>query len=191
MLKKIKTFIVCKRGSMGILFVILSLIAVLVITGFIDILRMQTMFNEVQSVMDVAGASALQAGVDQEELKNENLVVDKSDVRVTYRELIANVIHTDVGTINEYSIYDNDIVIDVTNSNWGLGTSTKNRPQVILDVVMRVQIDKSVYFDTVNSITKTFYDSFSKEGFTVSYNGQTKDGNTELIIRSVTRIVYR
>lgn len=181
-----------KKGAMSLLFVILAFISVLVITGFIDMLGKAFAIDEIQSIMDVAGNSALQAGVDKTKLRLEIFEIDESFVKSSYLQQVRTTV--DAGSnrlIKNFSIGSGNINLKTINGTWGLGQTSKSRPQAILDVVAKVQIASSSVFDNIASIQNLFYSSLSNSSFQITYNGVTQDGNIELIIRSVNRIVYR
>lgn len=184
MIKKLRK----KTGSFSIMFVILSFIAVLIASGLVDIVGKSFALNEVQSIMDVAGVSSLQAGVDTTKLRVEEFYVDETYVKQAYR--------AQTGSLIKPGTYVKGFTIErmnfgYENSQWGLGVTSSDRPQAYLDVVAKLRIKSSTYFDTIPSISKRFYNSRGGNNFTVTYNGVTSDGNIELIVRSVSRIVYR
>lgn len=174
------------------LFVILCVVAVMIITGFVDILIKSFVLNEIQSIMDVVGTSALRAGVDTQKLRNEVFEIDENFVKQAYKLQINELITTgEKSKVRSIYIPTSDIRLTVQNTKWGLGISNKARPQAILDVVARVRVEASSFFDRMSSLQKTFYNSFSDKDFHVTYVGKAEDGSAELIIRSVSRIVYR
>lgn len=189
---KVKTFLKSKQGSMSLLFVILAFISILVITGFVDMVGKAFAIDEVQSIMDVAGNSALQAGVDKTKLRVEIFNIDESFVKSSYLQQVKIAVNAGSNRlIKNLDISPSNIKLKTINGTWGLGQTSKSRPQAILDVVAKVQITSSSVFDNISSIQNLFYSSLSNSSFQISYNGITQDGNIELIIRSVNRIVYR
>ncbi|WCK56931.1 hypothetical protein PP175_27345 (plasmid) [Aneurinibacillus sp. Ricciae_BoGa-3] len=189
-MKKIKQSLTDKKGAISIFYVVGVLICALIVTASVDILKQIWILNEVQSVMDTAGVSALHQGVDTHKLRAEEFVFDESAIVSSYENLVYSSIPvgsniTTRGLINTYVEYGG------ANDNWGLGVSTHGGNQLLLrsEMILRVKTDK--LFDTLPGIQKVFYDSRSNSDFTVSFNGTPKDGETELIVRSVSRIVYR
>lgn len=177
-----------KEGSFSILFVILCFIGVLLIIGFTDILRQSHLLNESQSVMDVASITALRAGVDEERLRVEELVVDEGIVVSGYKKAVKE-------TMESYSdVYDVRFVktkTEVFKENWGIGITGKEREQVLLDSTIILTVKNSVIFDTLPMLADDYYDARSGEDFYVTYLGQDEDGRMEISIRSVSRLVYR
>lgn len=187
--QQIQRFYHDQKGYFSILFVILAFVAVLVITGIVDILKESFTINEVQGIMDVAGVSALDASVDDELLREEifeyNEDVAKSVFQQIIRERIAQSEH-----IDSYQIVKLD-VIHQQKSNFGLGEGNVKAEQLILDGTIRLTVKTSEVFDLVPEIEKLYYRSYNNDNFTVTVSGHTEDGKTELLVRSVTRLVYR
>lgn len=187
-MKKIKEFLKNKKGNFSVLFVILCLIGVLIVTAMADILKESYVLNEIQGIMDVAGVSALNASVDKQALREEQFKYDKDTLITTYHDIINQRINT--GDLITYKrIIKTEVKHDI--STQGLGDGSKPSNQLWLDSVMLVRVKTSAVFDVLPGMQKQFYDSKSNSKFTVQVNGKTEDGNTELIIRSVSRLVYR
>lgn len=185
---KIKSFLKNKKGSFSILFVIISFTALLIITAFSDILKESYIINEVQGIMDVAGVSALNASVDKETLREEEFVYDEDMLISVYHQIINQRINA--GNVITYKKLLKTEVRHEKSSK-GLGEASKVSDQLWLDSVMLVRVKTSNMFDLFPSLQRKFYDSKNNSTFTITVNGQTEDGETELIIRSVSRLVYR
>lgn len=187
-MKKINHFIKDQKGAISILFVIFAFIALLIITATIDILKESYVINEVQGIMDVAGVSALNASVDKESLRGEKLVYSEDVLKSTYHKIIRERINTE-GVITYRNILKTEVLHKVSNT--GLGQVSKAKEQLWLDSIMVIRVKTSTVFDLFPSVQKNYYDSKSNSNFSVEVAGETEDGETELIIRSVTRLVYR
>lgn len=179
-----------KSGAISILIVIAIMISMIIIIGFINITQKSYVFNEVRSIMDMAGTSALKAGVDETAMRMEEFVLDESFVRKEYKRIISESI-SENELITSFKLGTNDIDIDIYESSWGLGSSTKSRPQARLEAIARVRIKVNSTFDVYQFTKESYYDSYENQNFTITYAGKTNDGEIEIIIRSVTRIVYR
>jgi len=176
-------------GAFSILFVILTLIAVLFVVGYIDMMKQSYVLNEVQGVMDISGVSALQAGVDKEKLRQEEFVYSEDRILSAFYELVYKGINT--GDTISYRKLTNVEVTEKPPSVWGLGQTSKARHQLFLDSTMILRIKTSSQFDTITNKEKEYFDSKNNQMMTVTFNGTTGDGETELIVRSVSRLVYR
>jgi hypothetical protein len=187
-MKKIKHFLKNKKGSFSILFVILAFIGIIVITATSDILRQAYVLNEVQGIMDVAGVSALNYSVDKESLRGEEFKYDEESLVSKYRDIVNLRINT--GDTISYKEFIKTEVIHEKSSE-GLGQYSNTNDQLWLKSVMLIRVKTSNLLDLIPSLEKNFYDSQSKGNFRITVNGQTEDGETELIIRSVSRLVYR
>lgn len=187
-MKRLKQMLKNKKGSFSILFVILTFIGVLIVTAFVDILIESWTIEEVQSIMDTSSVSALRVGVDETKLRVGIFDVDKNIVKSKYEQLVGGLISSSK-KIKSYKFVSTNV--QTFTENWGTGVTTKSRPQALVDSRMIIIVEGSPTFDLIPGTAKTFYDSRSGSNFQVSYVGTTKDGNIELAIRSVSRIVYR
>lgn len=168
--------------------VIITFIGIILAIGFTDILMRSFTIQEVQSTMDVAGVSALQIGVDQTKLRVEIFDVDEHVVESEYERMVSEIL-SQGDRIQSFHFIRTDV--EQFTSNFGIGGTGKSRPQARLDSQMVIVVDNSQLFDLIPGAYKTFYDSKDGEYFDVNFNGITEDGNVELIVRSVSRVVYR
>lgn len=188
MLEQMKKFNQDTKGGMSILWVIIVLVAVILATGFMNVLEKAWTLNEAQSIMDIAGVSALQAGVDQQKLRVEIFDVDEHVVKNKYEQLIHRRF-ADNPKIVDYRFIELDV--EKFEENWGLGQTSKPRRQAVLKNTMFIVIENVPTLDLLEGGSQTFYDARSSADFTVTYIGETEDGHDELLVRSVTRVVYR
>lgn len=186
--QRMKRFLKEETGSFSIWYVLLSLIGVLIVAGMFTIFNKSFLLNETQSIMDIAGVSALQANVNQEELRHNQLVVNPIETKRTYRSLINKGLST-YPDIHSYQIKELEVV--EVNDTFGLGQATKKRQQVLLKSTILLKVTAMPMVDSFTFSQRMFYDAQSDRYFTVQYNGKSEDGETELIVRSVSRIVYR
>ncbi len=204
-----------RKGAYSVMITILILTMVLVMTGYVDIMNKKWALSEVQTVMDTAGINTLQNQVNNNALRAEILSLDqgsndvsdedyadketttfttaeqqryKSDMALYYKNEIGRQI-TGRTNVTDYNVER----VDVTFSydKWGLGETQKKLPQITLDAVVRLHVKQTGVFDDYAGVQRTMYSARNNANFTVTYAGQTKDGETELIVRSVTRLVYR
>jgi len=187
-MKSLKCFLRNTKGAFSILFVILIFIGVMIATAFMDMLVKSYTLQEVQSVMDVAGVSALQTGVDSRKLRVEIFDVDKNVVESNYKRLVSERMNESQKIINYRFVRT---TVETFNENWGLGITGKSRPQALIDSTMVIVVENSPMWDLIPGANETFYNSRDGEFFDVTYLGTTQDGQVELSIRSVSRIVYR
>lgn len=185
---KVICFLKNKKGSFSIMFVILTFIGVLVVTAFIDIMKESWTLQEVQSIMDTAGVSALRTGVDEQKLRLEVFEVNEYAVKTTYMNLTEQLF---ANSKNIHHVTYLPIKVEVFKDNWGIGGVNQQHWQALLDSTIIIHVDGSPVFDLFPNLKKTFYDSRSGRNFDVTYQGTTQDGKIELAVRSVSRIVYR
>lgn len=214
-MKRVKHILKNEKGAYSILAAIFIVVMALCLTAFIDILSQKWALNEVQTVMDAAGVNTLQNQVNNKALRAEILSLSssqtditeedyadvsdqtftpaeqeryKQEMRAYYNAEIARQIQN-VDRVVEYDVERVDITFSY--DNWGLGETTRKLPQVTLDAVVRMRVKTTPFFDENEQVSKTLYSSRNNQNFTVTYNGQREDGLSELIVRSVTRLVYR
>jgi hypothetical protein len=195
-----------EKGAFSILAVILVFIVVLAITAFTDITSKSYVINEIQGNMDISGINALQGSVDTLRLRAEQLATDASSKADTGTGALQMSSSFKANIDNRYDtefrkrISSNSTItkiehmgykVDFTYDVWGFGTSAKKRPQIVLDETYKITIRTSSKFDVLSPVTKSLWSARETTGFTVSYGGTNSDGNAELIVRSVTREVYR
>lgn len=176
-------------GFFSILYVILAFIACIIITGMIDIMKESYSINEVQGIMDVAGVSALNASIDREEIRNDEFKYNENKAKVVFREIMESRIGNST-MIDSYEIVD----LRITNqgvSDFGLGEGNVTAQQIILDSTILLRVNTSMMFDIFPQVQKQYYRSYLGDSVNVSISGQTEDGQTELLVRSVSRLVYR
>ena len=177
-----------KEGAISIMMVVALLIAAVILTGFVDLLKRSYTINEVSSIMDVASVTSLRAGVDEEKLRVEVFEVDQSLVVRNYQKMVTEGI-TGYGHLDSFKFARTKI--ESFDENWGLGQTGKSRPQVLLDSTVILRIDSNPLFTAAPAIAERFYEARSNGDFEVSYNRITEEGKIEVAVRSVTRVVYR
>lgn len=194
-----------KKGAFSILSVIVVFIIVLAITAFTDITSKSYVLNEIQGHMDITGINTLQGSVDTLRLRAEQLATDKNNsIDIETEEILTTDYKTKIDkkydTEFRKRIGNSKFIVGVAKLNykidftydvWGFGTSVKKRPQIVLDETYKITIRSSSRFDTITPIAKMMYSARNDAKFSVNYNGTDEDGNVELIVRSVTREVYR
>ena len=187
-MNKLNAFLKNKKGSFSILFVILAFIALLIITATVDIVRQAYVLNEVQGVMDVAGVSAIRGSVEEETLRGEEFVFSRDFASTKYQEIVNSRVKPGDFIVDKTLKIDD---IHYEYSNQGLGQNAGSAHQVWMDSYMIMTVKTSPLFDMIPSLEKRFYKSYNSERFTVTANGESENGEKELIIRSVSRVVYR
>ncbi|WPS85486.1 hypothetical protein SMD22_00050 (plasmid) [Brevibacillus halotolerans] len=187
-MNQLKQTIKSAKGSFSILFVILIFIGVLMVTAFVDILIESWSMQEVQSIMDTASVSALRVGVDEAKLRVGKFEVNENIVKSEYKRLVS-MRFDDSKKIKKVHFYPTQV--ELFTEKWGTGVTNKARPQALLDSSVVVVVEGSPTFDLIPGTAEVFYNARSNSDFEVTYLGETKDGNIELAIRSVSRIVYR
>lgn len=197
-----------EKGAFSIIAAILVFIVILSITAYSDIINKKWTLNEVQSVMDASGSNTLKSTVDLDYLRAEILAIDKNNtadtnnnpnkqinttdyknkIKKAYIAELKSQVSTNVN-ITQLDVQTVDVSFDY--DTFGLGESEKPRPQISLDAVSKLKVDSAEFMDTLEGVTAEVYSSRNNSTFTVEYLGRSADGQVELLVRSVTRLVYR
>lgn len=203
MMKKLKE----EKGSFAIISAILIFVVILAISAYSDMIAKRWTINEVQAIMDASGSNALKKTVDLNFLRAEILATDKENMADTnssehlvkttdyenkikeayLEELQAQV--TTNNTIQELDVQTVDVSFEY--DTFGLGESEKPRPQITLDAVTKLKVHSREFMDNMEGMSAEVYSSRNNSTFTVEYAGKSADGQAELLVRSVTRLVYR
>lgn len=214
-MRKMKALLKSERGAYSIITAILVITLVSCLAAYVDIVNMRWALNEVQTVMDASGVNTLQNQVNNKALRAEILSLSssakditdqdyadvskgtftkkeqeyyKAEIREYYRRELARQMEF-VEKITEYDVERVDITFSY--DEWGLGETGRPLPQVTLEAVVRMRVATTPFFDVYDQVSKTMYSSRNNANFTVTYSGVAGDGQTELIVRSVTRLVFR
>lgn len=177
-----------KKGAFSILWVLLIFVAAIAATGLLNLIELTYVINETQSIMDITGESQLQTGVNDYILRSEVFQYNQQTMINNYNASLSNQIH-DNGLISNFQVLNTNIYQQTTT--FGLGTYQYPRPQVVLDSTVGMNVSVNPIFRIAPFVEKTFFSSFNNSDFTVSMQGNTSAGQAALVIRSVTRIVYR
>lgn len=201
MMKKLQN----NKGSFAIISAVLVFVVILAISAYSDMIAKRWTINEVQSIMDASGANTLKNTVDLTYLRAEILATDENNTADTATKLVATTdyknkikkayikeLESQVSTnqtITDLNVQTVDVSFNY--DTFGLGESEKPRPQITLDSVTKLKVTSQEWMDNMDGMSADVYSSRNNSTFTVQYAGKTADGKTELIIRSVTRLVYR
>lgn len=214
-MRKMKALLKSERGAYSIITAILVITLVSCLAAYVDIVNMRWALNEVQTVMDASGVNTLQNQVNNKALRAEILSLSSSAKDITdqdyadvskgtftkkeqeyYKAEMREYYHRELARQMEFveKITEYDVErVDITFSydEWGLGETGRPLPQVTLEAVVRMRVATTPFFDVYDQVSKTMYSSRNNANFTVTYSGVAGDGQTELIVRSVTRLVFR
>lgn len=181
-----------ERGDISLLPVITTFIFLSVFVFMVNIMYLNLAKNEIQGIMDNSGVIALRYAVDETEWRLENIVVDKSIAKNKYRKLLSEQISAgpnnsikkfDLVTLN---VYGPDEVHRLGIAPGG------GQGQYYLEAVANVSYRSSGRnADVGTNASNTFYNFFTNQEETRSNSGEVEDGEGELVIRSVSRLVLR
>ena len=164
-----------KKGAFSILYLIITFIAIILAVGFSDMLVRSYTIEEVQSNMDIAGVSSLQTGIDNTKLRVQQFDVNKNVVESNYKKLVSERLD-DSTQIDSFKFVRTEV--KVFNGKFGLGQTTKQRPQALIDSTMVIVVNNSQMFDLIPGSYRSYYNSYDNSYFDVNYLGKNEDGNS-------------
>lgn len=189
------------KGEISITLVILTLICMYFITGYYNAVKIGYSMDEIQSSLDIVGVATLEQIIDYEILKDEiygldnnnkmdysgaNLILNnyKDQIKSNYRSLIS----FNENIVPHYSIVSQEVYFE--RSKWGTGSSAEYKPQIVIETMVKLQINISPGHDNSESYIKNYYSSKENKNLSVLAVNSTKDGKTEIVIRSTVRNLY-
>lgn len=202
-----------KDGVFSIIAVMLILIIATIIAGYTDIIVKKWTINEVQAVMDLSGGNTLKKNVDlnqlyQEKIGGAGFRSDKSEDQVreelkqavderylekleeAYRQELSNQVKVN-DTIQSVKLENVRASFDYSTFGLGKNKSERPRPQFAIDALVRLEVSTSNHFDIGENYTSQVFNSFDNANFSVTVVDKANDGKQTLLVRSVTRLVYR
>lgn len=189
---RVKQFQSNEQGAMAIIFVIVMFIVVIFVSGYVDNMRTTLISTEVQGIMDLAGVAALREGLDEEAMleKPDEFIYNEGVIKGKFAQLLNEQINpNERGPIIDYDIMSLDVTY-LEDSKWGLGQASRARNQLVLEAMVTVVLPVSNdLFDTNPDSTYEFYDQLNNTTFEVVSRNNLNDGRSQIVLRSVTRIV--
>lgn len=191
-----------KRGATALLWVMLGFIVVLSFQGHVNISNQQSVVNELQQQMDIAGLNALNRTIDIQQLQ---LHEDLFNSKLTNEEFLENYGH-DIKQAYREELYTSipvrGAVKDVQIMEGALGDGLKvefipapddglvGAEHILLDAVVRVTMESFGNFRETEEETLLFE---------LGSNGSTRltsirrnvDGNIDLFLHNQTRLQYK
>jgi len=184
-----------KKGVISIIYIILIFIATIVILGFISITNKTMSINEIQGIMDNAGVIALRRSVNETKWRVEELEVNESMARNEFIKIIHEYLNAGDGQLlKSYNINRNDVRIYPPNHPGlsKLGIPSGERNQYFLEATMTATYHSESLVDTVTYHAVPYFDFLNTNDYaTVMVSGTDGDGNVEIIVRTVSRLVLR
>lgn len=199
------------KGFVSILVTILCLIGVVIISYLIDSNTQSLVIREVEGMMDASGKNTLNQVVNVKKLKQEvfGLFEDgeeikkddpdgvcplspttKSKIETIYKSELASQVSTNSIILEAET---EKINIEFGKSSWGGGVSSKSRPYIFLDTVVKLRIKHAQAFDYSESYHNRTFKAVKSGNtdITVENLGSPQNGEMIMVIRSVTRMFYR
>lgn len=193
---RMKSTLQNEDGMMTIWYVIIGLMLALMISGMLTSFMKFRAINEMQGTLDVAGVAALRFAVDENAFRDGELKVNESVVITKFRSLIelseleraikANSLHITARVINVKQGQD------LSHVPGGSGLlSSKDRAQVYLVSEAYMTFTTLSELDKIIMTRLNYYDFFQSRASEISINGTNADGEYEVVVRSVSRLVLR
>jgi len=203
LLKKSINILRGQKGVISIIFVILIMIAIVMVSGFKDLLFRDYFFRELQSIMEISQVSALRGGVTQNTPQDaigdnvssavddnwhrlESLVINEGRVSDLFEQFVLDSIT--VG--GDSFIRDIDFkktIVRHQYDNFGFDDGIA-REYAYVDSTVGIKYENLIW-DADPGATRTYHDAKAGNDFTITYMGATDDGLTEVLIRTVSRII--
>lgn len=199
-----------KDGQISVIMVVFIMILCYILSGMVDLGTRYWGLKETQSKIDIAGMNALYGTVNLDSLRLETLEIEGSQNGIAsdgtgaesvnpdeYEPIVRNAYREELKKVrygsNKPEIRFTDVNFEF--SDFGLGfkeNSAKKRPQVVLESVVAYKVDSTTLTDKLSgNINKKVSSSHSNTEFTVTINEKAKDGEVELLIHSITRLVLK
>ncbi|MFI3211396.1 MAG: hypothetical protein R3Y64_10165 [Peptostreptococcaceae bacterium] len=205
------------KGAISIMGVIMSLVLVTSITYYLRILSSSFIINEVQSMMDLAATNTLQNSIDSEILRYEIIGVGSggssdSDTQIgnngekassvnqskirsilesSYRKELSNIL---AGGTSIKSASLMHFKSDLIYSSWGSNYEgvAIQRPQLRIEALTKLVVGVSsttIPSDFTRRINMTSI--IDGQTTTLTATDRQSRGEVELLVRSVTRLLYK
>lgn len=199
-----------KDGAVSVIVVIFVLILATMLAGMVDMGIMQFGIKETQTKIDVAGTNALYSSINLESLRLETLEVEGGGTGIgadgsgldsinssKYESVINNRYRDELRMIR-YGGQTPQIQytkVDLEYSDFGLGfkgSSVNKRPQVVLESVVSYTVASSSVSDIFSGNKgKEIKSSHANTNFTVTIGETSGDGEMQVLIHSITRLVLK
>lgn len=202
-----------EKGSYAIISVILVFVILTCISVYTDMIGKRWTINEVQAIMDTSGTNTLKSKVDLNNLYKEKFgteggsyadindvdergerltqIVDaefEKEIKDAYIDELKNqMIQND----NIKDVQFKDVQVSFDYDTFGLGKSETPRPQFTIESVLILKVKVGTLVDGLDGLSRDVYSSRNNTSLQVEYQGQTKEGEDLLFVRSATRLVYR
>lgn len=199
-----------KSGSTSIIYVVLIMILVMIVAGFVDVTGKVWTLNEFQSIADLTAHNVLYSSIDLETLRYEilqsnNEALDSEDLSLINNHIASNKYKQELikqyesqlnESIKNSSAYDADFEVKTLDIkfqfvDWGIGDSSKARPQITMDTYIVVTSNGFGMFDNLTKFAINYTNAQTGSSQTIKYGNTTEDGKTILFIRNMTRLIYR
>lgn len=193
-----------KKGSLSIIGAILIFIGISIFAAYISIDKSTWVTNEIQSIMDISGVTALQDSINTDALRQQilqvngagNVNTNTNTISVNQTQLNNIVKNNYIKELNNSLKANGDMIDSVSikrfktsleKTNWGINIEAK--PQLTLDATVQVILNDSYDFQDNYSIEG--YDAKEGKDFSVSVTGHTNDGKVVLTVRSASRLIFK
>ena len=208
LLTKLKQIWKGESGMISILVTLLSLIAVLVVSFLIDRTNQNFIIQEVRGIMDSSAQNTLVSVLSDSHLKEElfgfsggfisesapdgdyPIPADiKAQLLTTYNTQLSDYVKTS-NVLLGYQIEEANFKF--AKGKWGLGSvASKSRPYLVLDSVVQLRLSHTQSFDYSNTFKNTTYEDVDGNTFEIQAFGSPINSEILLVVRSVTRAVFR
>lgn len=207
-IRKMKQRLNNSKGFISLIITILALIAVLVVSYLLDRTQQNFVIQEVRGIMDSSAQNTLVSVLSDSHLKEELFgfssgFISESSADGTYSlpyDVEQQLRTTYAKQLNRY-VKTNDLILEMeiekvkfkfAKGKWGLGsTASKSRPYLVLDSVVQLRLSHTQSFDYSNTFKNTTFEDVDGNTFEIKSIGTPKNSEILLVVRSVSRAVFR
>lgn len=182
-----------KKGAISIIYVILIFIAAIIILGFLSIMKKTLSINEIQGILDMAGLISLRSGVDETMWRIEKIKINESIVRNEFTKIVNENIKTgEEGLLRDFKIVELNVYSPNHPGLKKIGIPNGERDQYYIESVAEAVYKSEPIIDLIAFDFIQYFDFFNTNKNAIKMaSGNIGDGNVEVIVRSVVRLVLR
>lgn len=185
-----------KKDGVALLWVVLGFIVILTFQGHIDILNQQSIVNEVQQKMDIAGLNTLNKTINMEDIHRYEDLFDtkmtneafieqyEADIIQNYRKELFNSL-TISGIFTNVEILDTHVEFISAPDEGTIGIE-----HILLDGVVRVTMTSFGNFNQ-NDGEQLLFELGSEGNTKITSIRNKPDGKVELYLHNQTRLQYQ
>lgn len=206
--KKVKSIWTQESGIVSVLVTILCLIGVMVVAFLLDRTHQNFIIQEVRGIMDSSAQNTLVSSLSDSHLKEELFGFSEQFISEDNGDAVYDLpasIESEMENTYESQLRDyvqtSDMILEIkveklnfkfAKGKWGLGSiATKSRPYLVLDSVVQLRLNHTQSFDFTSSFKNSHFEDVDGNTFEIQHIGTPVNSEILLVVRSVSRAVFR